>query len=469
MQVLVRAERLDLSGQIAELREQAGGLPHPALEQAAREHADYLDQLGRATDLLRRQVLLVLREPLHSTGPTDGLGGASPLAALTARRKAAKQSGPVDDATRRAAEARLVRRLGEAVDLLSPSGIIGHAPGRRAGHRGARRSLQPRLADPAERRAGRRRRGHHDRPGRGLGRRRVRPLRVQPPTDESPRLRTPGTTASTTPPRTPTTTTGRRPLMTTTTKRRARNRPPVASRQLRGGPVRSLRTPSPSRPARVGSRRRMGRHLRHHRLSPRGAPRLAAAAADLPRPGRRVACTSSRSTPSPRPTGCKKQLSKLESGRRHTSEKGRLIDPQVEAATEDAYDLSARVARGEGKLYRLGPLPDRARRRPRKPSATRSPRSGRWRQSLLLDCKPTTYRSLQGWITSLPMGLDLVGMRRTFDTAALSAAFPFTSPDLPPPDPTSVGAPSGVLYGFNVGSPGSGAPRPVRAWTTTTR
>ncbi|MFF1609543.1 VirB4 family type IV secretion system protein [Amycolatopsis sp. NPDC058278] len=149
----------------------------------------------------------------------------------------------------------------------------------------------------------------------------------------------------------------------------------------------------------------------------------------------------------------KKQLSKLESGRRHTSDKGRLIDPQVEAATEDAYDLSARVARGEGKLYRLGlyltvhaateeTLGDEV-------AAIRSLAA-----SLLLDCKPTTYRSLQGWITSLPMGLDLVGMRRTFDTSALSAAFPFTSPDLPPPDPTSVGAPSGVLYGFNVGSQG---------------
>jgi hypothetical protein len=130
VQVLVRTERLDLSGQIAELREQAGGLPHPALEQAAREHADYLDQLRRATDLLRRQVLLILREPLHTTAPTDGLGGASPLAAvsaLSARRKAAKQASLVDDmvdgATRRAAEARLVRRLGEAVELLSPSGI----------------------------------------------------------------------------------------------------------------------------------------------------------------------------------------------------------------------------------------------------------------------------------------------------------------------------------------------------------
>lgn len=123
VQVLIRAERLDLSGQIAELREQAAGLPHRALEQAAREHAEYLDQLGRATELLRRQVLLVLREPLLTSGPTDGLGGVSPLAALSARRRAAKQAGQVDDATRRAAEARLVRRLAEAVELLSPSGI----------------------------------------------------------------------------------------------------------------------------------------------------------------------------------------------------------------------------------------------------------------------------------------------------------------------------------------------------------
>ena len=149
----------------------------------------------------------------------------------------------------------------------------------------------------------------------------------------------------------------------------------------------------------------------------------------------------------------KKQLSKLESGRRHTSDKGRLIDPAVEAATEDAYDLSARVARGEGKLYRMGlyltvhapseeALGDEV-------AAIRSLAA-----SLLLDCKPTTYRSLQGWITSLPMGLDLVGMRRTFDTSALSAAFPFTSPDLPAADPTSVAAPSGVLYGYNVGSQG---------------
>lgn len=123
VQVLVRTERLDLSGQIAELREQAGGLPHPALEQAAYEHAEYLEQLGRATELLRRQVLLILREPLFTAAPSDGLG-VTPLTALIVKRKAGKQAGAVDEAAQRAAETRLARRLAEAAELLSPAGIV---------------------------------------------------------------------------------------------------------------------------------------------------------------------------------------------------------------------------------------------------------------------------------------------------------------------------------------------------------
>ncbi len=127
VQVLVRTERLDLSAQITELRERAGGLPHPALEAAAAEHADYLVQLGQQSDLLRRQVLLVLREPLGVTAPTDGLGGPGPLAVLgsmAGRRRGRHAHGQADAGARRAAESRLVRRLGEAIELLSPAGVV---------------------------------------------------------------------------------------------------------------------------------------------------------------------------------------------------------------------------------------------------------------------------------------------------------------------------------------------------------
>lgn len=128
VQILVRTERLDLTGQITELLARAGGLPHPALEAAAVEHADYLTQLGEQTDLLRRQVLLILREPIGATAaPTDGLGGPSPLAVLTALARGTRRTnttGGVSAGVRRAAESRLVRRLGEAVELLAPAGIV---------------------------------------------------------------------------------------------------------------------------------------------------------------------------------------------------------------------------------------------------------------------------------------------------------------------------------------------------------
>jgi hypothetical protein len=114
VQVLVRAHRLDLTDQIADLRDTAGGLPHPALEAAAREHADFLKHLGAGTELLRRQVLLVLREPY-------GIAQETKSALPMLRRRG---SGQVGEGTRRAAEARLVRRLNDAIELFASAGVV---------------------------------------------------------------------------------------------------------------------------------------------------------------------------------------------------------------------------------------------------------------------------------------------------------------------------------------------------------
>ncbi|WP_275295209.1 ATP-binding protein [Amycolatopsis sp. La24] len=151
-------------------------------------------------------------------------------------------------------------------------------------------------------------------------------------------------------------------------------------------------------------------------------------------------------------SGLRKQRARLESSRRHNARHDRLDDPDLDAAAEDAADLSRRIARGDGKLFKFGlyltvhaadedSLADEV-------SALRSLCA-----SLLLDAKPATYRALQGWVTTLPLGLDSLGLKRTFDTAAASAAYPFTSPDLPPTDPACP-APDGILYGYNLGSSG---------------
>ncbi|MDH2426473.1 PrgI family protein [Sphaerisporangium sp. TRM90804] len=68
VQILVRAERVDLTTTVAALQETAPDLPHPALEQAAREHAAFLRELTDRHELLRRQVLLVAREPSANAG-----------------------------------------------------------------------------------------------------------------------------------------------------------------------------------------------------------------------------------------------------------------------------------------------------------------------------------------------------------------------------------------------------------------
>lgn len=92
-QILVRAERVDLTQAISELEHNARQLPHPALTAAAQEHAAFLANISARHDLLRRQVLLIIREPSAGTHGHD------------------------------AAAARAMRRLDEASRVLSACGL----------------------------------------------------------------------------------------------------------------------------------------------------------------------------------------------------------------------------------------------------------------------------------------------------------------------------------------------------------
>src|ERR1700722_19207998 len=87
-QVLVRAGRADLAPAVAALRDAAPGLPHPALEQAALEHASFLEGLAAERDVLTRQALLIVREPGHGTGRPGGgtAAGRAPQRAGEAAR-----------------------------------------------------------------------------------------------------------------------------------------------------------------------------------------------------------------------------------------------------------------------------------------------------------------------------------------------------------------------------------------------
>ncbi|MCX5420888.1 PrgI family protein [Streptomyces sp. NBC_00078] len=67
-QLLVRCHRIDLAPLADVLQQDAAALPHPALERAARAHADFLADLATGGDLLGRQIVLVAREEAAAHG-----------------------------------------------------------------------------------------------------------------------------------------------------------------------------------------------------------------------------------------------------------------------------------------------------------------------------------------------------------------------------------------------------------------
>ena len=136
----------------------------------------------------------------------------------------------------------------------------------------------------------------------------------------------------------------------------------------------------------------------------------------------------------------RKQRARLESTRRLEAERGRLPDPTVAAAADDAEELASRLARGESKLFRSGLYLSVSASSPTELDE-RIERLRAICNSLLLHVVPASFRPLEGWLSTLPLGLDRLRLRRAFDTEALAASFPFAAAD-PQADA------DGILYGL---------------------
>ena len=77
------------------------------------------------------------------------------------------------------------------------------------------------------------------------------------------------------------------------------------------------------------------------------------------------------------------------------------------------------------------PLPDRRGRE--RAELARGERSGCGRSAPPSSsaATPASFRALEGWLSSLPLGLDRLRLRRTFDSEALAASFPFAAAEPP--------------------------------------
>ncbi|MEE2038941.1 ATP-binding protein [Nocardiopsis sp. CT-R113] len=147
-------------------------------------------------------------------------------------------------------------------------------------------------------------------------------------------------------------------------------------------------------------------------------------------------------------TRLRKRRARLESAYRSSVGQGRVEDPHQVTAAMDAAEIADRIATGQGRLFRVGVY-----------IAVHAPTlevlEAELQQlkalcaSLLVDTVPVTFRALQGWICTLPLGTDLVGMGRSMDTDAAATLLPFASPELV----ADLGETT-VVYGTNTHSSG---------------
>jgi type IV secretory pathway VirB4 component len=142
----------------------------------------------------------------------------------------------------------------------------------------------------------------------------------------------------------------------------------------------------------------------------------------------------------------RKQRARLEAGRRGDAERGRLEDPIAEAAAQDAAELAHRVARASAKLFKAAIHLTAYAETQDELAAILAELKGLL-AAQLASVAPATFRQVEGWIATLPVGVDRIGPARTLATEALAACLPIASPDLTRLDDGD--AVSGVLWGLN--------------------
>ncbi|MEX0668682.1 MAG: DUF87 domain-containing protein [Candidatus Saccharimonadales bacterium] len=137
----------------------------------------------------------------------------------------------------------------------------------------------------------------------------------------------------------------------------------------------------------------------------------------------------------------RKKVSQLEASIQINSEKGRVRDPGLEAAIQDAEELRSRLQVGEERFFRFGLYITMYADTMEELSYIQRKIEGVFGQNLIYT-KPATVQMEQAFNSTIPQMTDQLQIKRNLDTGALSTTFPFTSADL--------SQESGILYGINM-------------------
>lgn len=136
----------------------------------------------------------------------------------------------------------------------------------------------------------------------------------------------------------------------------------------------------------------------------------------------------------------KRKIAEMEATIQTDLERGRILDPAVQLALEDAQTLQEQLVKGIERFFRFSlyitiPAPDKSQL----DDVSKLVESTL--ASLAATAHPTTLQMEDGFKATLPLGEDPLFLTHSMDTTSLATTFPFTTSEL-----TSN---HGIMYGIN--------------------
>jgi len=136
-----------------------------------------------------------------------------------------------------------------------------------------------------------------------------------------------------------------------------------------------------------------------------------------------------------------RKVTQLEASMDVNAEKGKIRDPELEAAISDAENLRDKLQLGAEKFFRFGLYITIYADSMDELKFVQNKIETIFGQQMVFS-KVATSQQEQGWNSTIPQGIDQLEIRRNMNTGAISTSFPFTSADLTQE--------KGILYGINM-------------------
>lgn len=136
----------------------------------------------------------------------------------------------------------------------------------------------------------------------------------------------------------------------------------------------------------------------------------------------------------------KKKITEMEATVRTDKERGKIMDPVVVSALEDAHALQEQLVKGIERFFQFSfyiTIPAESLEELKSVKVKVESTLG----SLLLISKTATLQMEQAFQSTIPTALDKLLITRNMDTTSIATTFPFTSSDLTQE--------SGIMYGIN--------------------